>query len=196
MLIWNELVVKMFSFNILWIKKAVSHPSERCCISAASVVRLTLFSLLEFQTIGVHLFFLSHMKTMYSPWLSSLGKLMKLASSISAKIKIRTKIKWWNQDHIMWLGVFLINLMTLLTDMSEMVAVLIFVLISQTWKLISDRVIPATQFNFPSALLNSVVSFLESGWWHCLDSSELIGIRLIVLMYWFKSVFCWRWTLM
>ena len=61
-------------------------------------------------------------------------------------------------------GVFLINLMTFLTDiMSEMVVVLIFVLISQTWKLISDRVIPATQFNFLSAPLNSVVSSLESG---------------------------------
>ena len=61
-------------------------------------------------------------------------------------------------------GVFLINLMTFLTDiMSEMAVVLIFVLISQTWKLISDRVIPATQFNFLSAPLNSVVSSLESG---------------------------------
>ena len=78
--------------------------------------------------------------------------------------------------------------------MSEMVAFLIFVIFSQTWKLILDRVIHANRFNFPSAPLNSVVSSLESGWWCCLYCSGQIGIRLMVLIIdsdqvWLRSHF-------
>ena len=65
--IWHELVVKMFSFNRLWMKKTVSHPSKRASISAASVERLTVFILLEFKAVGVDLF-LPQMKTTYPPW--------------------------------------------------------------------------------------------------------------------------------
>ena len=64
---------------------------------------------------------------------------------------------------------------------SEMVAVLIFVLISLTWKLISGQVIPATQFNFqlllfavwlPLSKMNDAVALTVLGWlgsdWWCL----------------------------
>ena len=138
-----------------------------------------------------------HTWRLHPPWLSPLCKLLKLA----VEYRLISKDRRSNDGILMWLGVFLINLMTLLADiMSEMVAVLIFILISETWKLISGRGIPATQFNFPSAHLSSVVSSLESGRLSCLDCSGLIGIRLMVLMYWFWSsmieqlVFCRRWT--
>ena len=148
---------------------------------------------------GVDLLFLSHMKTIYPPWPLPWGKLLKFASEYRWIYKEPRS----NDGILMWLGVFLINLMTLLTDiMSEVVIVLIFVLISQTWKLISGRVITATQFSFPSAPLTSVVFSLESWRWCCIDCFGLTGNRLMVLMYWFwssmieQSVFCWRWTLM
>ena len=43
-------------------KRAMSHPSERARISAASVERHAVFSLLELQAIGVDSLFLSHVK--------------------------------------------------------------------------------------------------------------------------------------
>ena len=92
MLIWHDLVIKMFSFNRFWIKKAVSHPSWRASVSAASVERLTLFSLLEFQAMDVDLLFLSHKKTMYPPWQPSSGKLLKLASGIGGFPKNREQM--------------------------------------------------------------------------------------------------------
>ena len=63
----------------------------------------------------------------------------------------------------MWLGVDLINLMTLLmVNISTIVGFLTLVLLSQTWYLISGLDIPATQLILPRAPLSDVISFCVS----------------------------------
>ena len=55
------------------------------------------------------------------------------------------------------------NLIILFKEItSVVVAVLLFVIISETWKLVSGQVIPATEFNLLGALLSKVFSSLKS----------------------------------
>ena len=78
--------------------------------------------------------FVTHEDYVSPTWLLPLSKLLKLAS----EYMYISKEPRSNDGILMWLGVFLTNLNILLVDlMSEIVTVLTFVVISQTWELIS-----------------------------------------------------------
>ena len=143
--------INIISFESDATKDDVSQPSDKANVYAAIVDLATRFSLI-LVLIGATLLYLSLNRIIKPPWLPPFGRLLKLASEYNLTLS-DSKPNVGMQIYVVVVGV---NFTTLLAAIkSETVYTL---LVSQTKKLISGFVIPATQFRFSSIPLRMVIS--------------------------------------
>ena len=145
----------MISFVSDATKYDVSQPPDKANVSSTIVDLATYFSLIELQAIGATLLCLSLNRIMKKPWLPPFCRLLELVSEYNLILSDSTS----NAGIQIYVVVFCVNFTILLVAIkSETVASFTRVLASQTKKLISGLVFPATQFSFPSIPQRMVIS--------------------------------------
>ena len=147
--------INIISFVSDATKYDVSYPSDKANVSAANVDLETHFSLIELQAIGATLLYLSLNRIKKPPWLPPFGRLLKLASEYNLILSDSMS----NVGMQIYAVVFGMNFTILLAaSKTETVTSFTCELVSQTRKLISCLVIPATQVSFLSIPLRMVIS--------------------------------------